>query len=144
MVEVTTRAAQTAVAALLRRSLAHLAHEVPDSYRRVVAELGPLVVRIAVDGEVFAVRGGGQLVVVEDGLDGSDVRITTSRLAIVDVLDAVVSLTWAVEDGRVDVRGTLDDLVRVHDALLAYAHAAVRAPSAPGLLKELRGERGGR
>ena len=37
-----------------------------------------------------------------------------------------------------DVRGSLDDVLRAHDALLAYVHAAVRAPSVPGLVDELR------
>ena len=36
------------------------------------------------------------------------------------------------------VLGSLDDVVRAHDTLTAYAHAAVRAPSAPGLLAALR------
>ena len=34
--------------------------------------------------------------------------------------------------------GTLDDVQRAHDALLAYVHASVRAPSQPGLLAALR------
>ena len=32
------------------------------------------------------------------------------------------------------VRGSLDDVQRAHDSLLAYVHAAVRAPSQPALL----------
>jgi hypothetical protein len=126
------------VAGLLRRSLEHLADEVPDSHRHLTAELGPLVVAIEVDGEAFSVRGGDPPDVIDGAITVSDVLIVTSRSAIVDVLDAAVSLSDAVESGRVRVQGTLDDIVRAHDALLAYAHAAVRAPSSPGLLAALR------
>ena len=44
----------------------------------------------------------------------------------------------AVEAGRVRVQGSLDDVQRAHDSLRAYVHAAVRAPSQPALLSELR------
>ena len=64
--------------------------------------------------------------------------------AVLDVLDAELSLSEAVETGRVDVHGSLDDVVHAHDALLAYAHAAVRAPSVPGLVDGLRCGGGGR
>ena len=68
-------------------------------------------------------------------------RITTSRKAILDVLDAKVGPVIAVEEGTVAVRGSLDDVQRAHDTLLAYVHAAVRAPSQPGLLAALRAGR---
>ena len=126
------------VSALLRRSLDHLATEVPASYRRVLAELGQLVVALDVDGERFTVRGGGRLE-VDDGTSGRiGAWVRTSRAAVLDVLDGEVALHEAVEADRVHVQGSLDDVVQAHDALLAYASAAVRAPSAPGLLAALR------
>jgi hypothetical protein len=126
------------VASLLRRSLGHLAAEVPESYRRLLAELGPLVVQMEVDGEAFSMRRRTGIDVTEGGDDAAGARVATSRAAIIDVLDAVVSLSEAVESDRVVVRGSLDDIVRAHDALLAYAHAAVRARSIPGLVTALR------
>jgi hypothetical protein len=131
------------VVSLLRRSLDHLASEVPPSYRHLLHELGPLVIEVDVDGEVFALRGGPRLEVVNGRADGAGARITISRAAILEVLDAVVALPEAVRSGRVAVHGSLDDVVRAHDALIAYAHAAVRAPSVPGLLGELRTGSGG-
>ncbi len=125
------------VASLLRRSLEHLASEVPENYRYLLQELGPLVVQVEVDGELFAIRGGTR-VDVTDGADrGAGARVTTSREAVLRVLDAEVSLGEAVETDQVVVHGSLDDVVRAHDALTAYAHAAVRAPSAPDLLSAL-------
>lgn len=126
------------VASLLRRSVGHLADEVPESYRLVLDRLGPLVVGFDVDGEHFGLSGGRRLEVC-DGIPGmADARITTSRAAILDVLDAKVGLAQAVEAGTVAVRGSLDAVLRAHDTLLAYVHAAVRASSQPGLLSALR------
>jgi hypothetical protein len=126
------------VSSLLRRSAEHLASEVPDSYRLLLDELGPLVVELDIDGELFSLRGGHRLEISDGPEDTAGARIATSRAAMLDVLDAKVGLGNAVETGTVAVRGTLDDIQRAHDTLLAYVHAAVRAPSQPGLLAELR------
>jgi hypothetical protein len=126
------------VSSLLRRSVEHLEDEVPDSYRLLVAELGPMVVELDVDGEVFSLRGGDRLRVSDGAAQVAGARIATSRATILDVLDARVALGEAVEAGTVRVRGSLDDVQRAHDSLLAYVHAAVRAPSQPALLSELR------
>jgi hypothetical protein len=126
------------VASLLRRSLDHVASDVPASYSHLLDELGPLVVAMDVDGELFSIRGGSRL----DVTDGTDrvagARVVTSRRAVIGVLDAEMSLSEAVDAEHVAVLGSLDDVVRAYDALLAYAHAAVRAPSVPGLVAALR------
>ncbi|MDG5481537.1 SCP-2 sterol transfer family protein [Mycolicibacterium gadium] len=125
------------ISSLLRRSVGYLEEEVPDSYRLLIAELGPMVVELDVDGEVFLLSGGDRLEVsVDPGPAG--VRIATSRAAILDLIDARIGLGDSVEAGRVSVRGSLDDIQRAHDSLRAYVHAAVRAPSQPVLLAELR------
>jgi hypothetical protein len=98
---------------------------------------------VDVGGELFSVRGRGGLEVADGPSTTADVRIRTSREAVLEVLDAAVGLPQAVEMDRVQVRGELDDVVRAHDALIAYAHAAVRAPSQPGLLTALRDDPGG-
>lgn len=126
------------VSTLLRRSVEHLADEVPDSYRLVLERLGPLVVELDVDGEVFALSGGHRLAVCDGAPPVAGTRIATSRTAVLDVLDAKVALSEAVESGAVTVRGSLDDVQRAHDTMLAYVHAAVRAPSQPALLAALR------
>jgi hypothetical protein len=128
------------VSSLLRRSVEHLADEVPDSYRLVLDQLGPMVVELDIDGELFSLRGGQRLQVADGAADTAATRIATSRAAILDVLDAKVGLAEAVEAGAVAVLGSLDDIQRAHDTMLAYVHAAVRAPSQPGLLVALRAE----
>jgi len=126
------------VSSLLRRSVEHLANEVPESYGVVLQEIGPLVVELDVDGELFSLRGGHQLEVTDGPAETPGAHVTTSRGAILDVLDARVGLKDAVEAGTVAVQGSLDDIIRAHETLLAYVHAAVRAPSQPGLLAALR------
>jgi hypothetical protein len=126
------------ISSLLRRSVEHLEDEVPDSYRLLVAELGTMVVELDVDGEVFSLRGGDRLRVSDGTAQMAGARIGTTRDAILDLLDAKVGLGEAVEAGTVGVRGSLDDVQRAHDTMLAYVHAAVRAPSQPGLLSALR------
>jgi hypothetical protein len=126
------------VSSLLRRSIGHLADEGPDSYRLLLEALGPLVVDVDVDGELFALRGGQRLEVSDGAAGVAGAWITTSRAAILDLLDAKVSLDEAVQADALGVRGSLDDILRAHDTLLAYVHAAVRAPSQPELLAALR------
>jgi hypothetical protein len=131
------------VASLLRRSLDCVASDVPAGYARLLRELSALVIEVEVDGELFALHGGPRLEVVEGGASAAGARVALSRAAILDVLDAEVALAEAVESGRIRVHGSLDDVLRAHDALIAYAHAAVRAPTNAGLLAELRaGSRG--
>lgn len=130
------------VAELLRRSLRRLRSEVPDSYRHLITALGPLVVEVTIDGEVFVLRADRHELWVGDGAaPGAGTRIRTSLGTVLDVLDARLPMVEAVESGRLAVRGSLDDVLRAHDALIAYMHAAIRAPSAPGLLDALRGAR---
>src|SRR6478609_5633332 len=107
------------VSSLLRQSVEHLEDEVPDSYRRVLDQLGPLVVELDVDGELFCLRGGRRLEVLDGAPSAAGARIATSRTTILNVLDAKVDLGQAVEAGAVHVRGSLDDILRAHDTLLA-------------------------
>lgn len=126
------------VSSLLRRSVDHLADEVPDSYRLLLDRLGALIVELDVDGELFSMRGGHRLEVSDGPAREPGARVGTSRTAIGDLLDARIGLDEAVEAGAVRVAGSLENVLRAHDTLLAYVHAAVRAPSQPALLAALR------
>ncbi|GAA5176442.1 hypothetical protein GCM10023321_84830 [Pseudonocardia eucalypti] len=134
--------AEPGVAELLRRSVGSLREQVPGGYQRLLEELGGLTVELTVDGETFAVHAEGtRLRVVTGAHPAAGARVVTSRAAVLDVLDARLSLAEAVESDRVTVLGSLDDVMRAYHALLAYAHASARATSVPGLLDELRGAR---
>lgn len=126
------------VSSLLRRSVRHLEDEVPDSYRLVLTVLGPLVVELDVDGELFSLRGGRRLEVSDGPTGAANVHVTTSRAAILSLLDAEIGLDEAVQSGAVSVHGSLDNVLRAHATLIDYVHAAVRASSQPELLAALR------
>ncbi len=127
------------VSSLFRRSVEHLEDDVPSSYRLLVAEIGLLVVELDVGDDVFSVHATGDRLQVSSGpAQTARVRIETSRAAILDLIDAKVGLDEAVETGTVSIRGSLDDVQRAHDTLLAYIHGAVRAASVPTLLSQLR------
>lgn len=126
------------ISALLRQSVGHLAAEVPDSYRLMLDTLRELEVNLEVNGEYLHVSGGRRLEVYDGAGDDAGVTITTTRAAMLDVLDANVGLREAVEAGTVSIRGSLDDVLRAYDTIIAYVHAAVRAPSQPELLMALR------
>jgi hypothetical protein len=129
------------ISSLLRRSVEHLCEEAPASQRLTLDALGPLVVALVVDDEAFSLSGGRALAVTDGDTDTAGVRITTSRSTILDVLDGRLDLRDAVDTGAIGVLGSLDDVLRVHDTLHAYVHAAIRAPSQSGLLDALRGGR---
>jgi hypothetical protein len=135
------------VAALFERSLRHVLTEVPASYQHLVRVLGPLVVEVRIGGrddEAFTLCADQARLAVSDGASTSaGARIRTTRTAILQVLDGVVSLAEAVESGQLEVWGSLDAVLRAHDTLIAYAHAATRAPSVPGLLSALRADASG-
>ncbi|AKK27204.1 hypothetical protein [Mycobacterium sp. EPa45] len=126
------------VSSILRRSVEHLKEDVPGSYRLLVANLGPLVVELVIGDEVFSIRGGEHIEVSDGSMQAVNVRIATSRAAILDLIDARTELHEAVEAGTVAVHGSLDDVQRAHASLQAYVHAAVRAASVPALLSDLR------
>jgi hypothetical protein len=133
------------VASLLAESFAVLAAELPAAYERMSAKLAGQSVSLNVDGERFVVafaEGKAQVRVVGEGEKGEElsapVRITTSRRAILEVIDAERSLAEAVLADEVDVMGDLERLVEAREGLLAYVHGAVRCPSFPALLKRFR------
>ncbi|MGA7051143.1 MAG: SCP-2 sterol transfer family protein [Mycobacterium sp.] len=126
------------VSALLKQSVEHLEDEVPASYRLILEKLGPMLVQVDVDGESFSLSGGQRLEISDGTVTGPGASISTSRAAILDVLDARVGLEEAVQAGTVCVQGSLDEILQAHDTLRAYVHAAIRASSQPGLLSALR------
>jgi hypothetical protein len=125
------------VSSLLRRSVEHLSDEVPDSYRLLLRELGPLVVELDVDGELFSLRGGHRLEVSDGAADAPGTRIATSRTAILDV---PMPRSGCTSRGSGQHRRPW--LTRRHPACTRHhagvRHAAVRAPSQPELLAAFR------
>lgn len=125
-------------ASFLTRSLGLLERELPWGYAAVCRALGAREVLIEVDGERTPVVCTGSGLRVEKVSKAPVVECRTSRCAIVDLVDARMTLVEAVERERVWLCGTVDDLLAFHDGLMAYLGGAVRSPSFVGLLGEFR------
>lgn len=124
----------------LGRSLAALRSELPWIYARLCHELAPREVAITVDGERVSVAAGREELAVLEAPRDPAVRAVTSRRAILDLIDARLTLPQAVWDGHVELYGAVPDLAAFHDGLMIYLHGAVRAPSFPALLRSFREE----
>lgn len=121
----------------LDRSLAVLAVEVPESYRRIAQTLDSLPMCVVVDGEVSVVHfAHGRHVLAVGGSVAGELR--TSSPAIVALIDGEIELLDALMSERLYLRGPVDVVVRFERALQAYLAGAVRAPTFPSLLNGYR------
>jgi hypothetical protein len=73
-----------------------------------------------------------------DEPENPTVRVAGGKPAILDIVDARVSLSEAVDSGVIDLAGPVDDLALFFEALRIYVHGAVRSPSFPPLLERFR------
>jgi hypothetical protein len=126
-------------AGFLRESLAVLAREMPAAHERMGRLLASRTVVLRVDGGAITLTFGKDGAYTHAaGAATADVEIESARATILGVIDGETSLAEAVLDERLLMRGRLDDVVAFHDALVAYVHGAVRAPSFPALLRAYR------
>jgi len=113
----------------LCRSLAVLDDELPRAYRAVADRLGRRSVAIRVDDEfVFVSAAGGRVHVSLVLAREPSVHLHTSRGEIRALVDGRRSLLDAMLEGRLELRGTVSDLIAFDGALMAYLHGAVRCP----------------
>jgi len=119
----------------LSRSLELLQHEAPDGYAVVRERLGKRSVRLDVEGKVLDLRlgSGGHQLAAREGTAAIELR--TSRDLVVALVEARTSLLTALESDDLLLRGAPEDLIALHDALVAYVRAAVRSYSMPRLLE---------
>jgi hypothetical protein len=105
--------------------------------------LGTREVLIEVDGERTAVTSTKSATRVEAAPRAPVVECRTTREAIIDLVDARMTLVDAVVSERVWLRGSVGDLLAFYDGLMAYLGGAVRCPSFPWLLNDFRAMRSG-
>jgi hypothetical protein len=106
--------------------------------------LGTREVLIEVDGERTAVTSTKSAARVEAAPRAPVVECRTTRSAILDMVDARMTLVDAVLSERVWLCGGVEDLLAFHDGLMTYLGGAVRCPSFPWLLREFRAAASGR
>lgn len=125
-------------AGFLARSLSALRRDLPWIHARLCARLAPRQMRIEVGGEVLGLRCREDEILVIEPPGAPDVEARTDRAAILDLVDARLSLLDALLEERLVVKGAIGDVIAFHDGLLIYLHGAVRDRAFPALLRELR------
>jgi len=129
----------------LRSANALLAREAEAAYRDVARRLTGLPVVLRIDDEVFLVRASALGLTVLRGRGPARIEIATSRQLLADLLEGKLSVLEAVVNGRLFLRGRVDDLLALEGAVSAYLHGAVRVPRFEPLfaafLGAIRGER---
>lgn len=125
-------------ASFLRTSLQALEQECPQAHRQMCARLCGREIEIRVDEELVAVQFGTEAVVLSRRSKKPCVTVTSTRTAILELVDARVSLTKAILSEALDLRGAPSDLSAFFDSFEAYLRGAVRAPSFPDILSAYR------
>lgn len=126
------------IAALIEASLRALQVECPPAYAQLCALMAGREVLLWIDDErAVIVFDGGEARVVPEAR-APCIWMRTSRQAILDLIDARLTLSEAVLDGAIALQGRVEDLALFHEGFLTYLRGAVRAPSFPALLDRFR------
>lgn len=127
----------------LSTSLAAIERDAPAVYALLGRCLGERRVRVDVGGEVLSVGVEHGCVTVGEAAGKAAIEARTTRGAIVALADGRATLEEAVMDGRVEIRGSAEDLEAGMDALAAYLNGAARCPELLRWMDEFRGEAAG-
>ena len=124
--------------AVLERSLAAIEREVPVCLQALRAALGVLAVGFDVDGETASLAVDRQRVQlrVSRSCSAVDVMLRCSRAAVVDLVEARLSLLSAAMSERVQIVGKPELLASFDRAWMAYLAGAARSPSFPRILDD--------
>ena len=128
-------------AAALQAVLAVLEEDQLAAYMGLVDLLAGLVVECRVDGDAFHVVGGGRLDVVSGAPLAAQVHVTTSKRAIVALIDGEITVLQAVKAGQLDVLADTALLVRIGRAQRVFADGAARAARIRPVLAGFRKDR---
>ena len=122
----------------LRRAFAILACDELAAFVALSDALRGLVVRCAVDGEVFTVLGRAQLIVRRGPIARADAHVVASRAAILDLIDGRLTVLDAVLARRLTLVADIGHLVRLSRAQRAFAEGAARTRQMRALLAAYR------
>jgi hypothetical protein len=128
----------------LEAALAMIAREQPELYGMLCRKLGRSSIDARVQAERVRIEGTGADIVVAPISPATaalapDVISVSSDLGTIDaLLDGQTNLLEVVWTDRVVLRGSVDQLLGAHDALMVFLRAAVRCPSAPEVLRGFR------
>lgn len=135
-----------AFATYLGESLDQIERGAPEVYALVARRLGARVVHIVVGGEALGVRVEGARLLLDLATEGdraAAIEARTERADIVALVDGEVTLEEAVTTGRVELWGSVEDLLAGLDALGGYLNGAARCPELGGLMEAFRRDAAG-
>jgi hypothetical protein len=130
--------AETPIRAFIEASFEALRKEFPEAYFLVCRRLAGMTATLLIDDERVALVFERRAVHVNGRYPRANVRARTSRRAIQDILDARLTLQAAVDNGLLQLWGSIEDLEDFHEALLIYVRGGVRSPSFGPLLGRFR------
>ena len=122
----------------LDRSLTILAREAPDSYRRLCTTLAGRRLRVSGDDEEFGLDFHDRSVVTTAARGDEAIVAGIDRRTIVAMVDGHLTIEEALRLDRLSVRAAVTDALMAFDGIEIYLRGAVRCPSFPGLLDQLR------
>ncbi len=131
---------EPAFSTFLERSFDRLRRGAPLAYARVVAVLSLEPVRVRVGQETLEVHASDGHLRIGVTSDRALARLVTTRAALRRLVEGETTLVAAVLDESFHLQGSVEQLLRLHDALDAYLHGAVRAPGMDALLAKFLGE----
>jgi hypothetical protein len=126
--------AATSVGDLLREALELVRADVPPCYEQARRALEGRVVACRIDDEAFVVTFTAREIVVGPSNAGAAIDVEVSRLTILSLLRNERPFHGAVLTGDLAVRGAIDVLARLGEAMHAFLHGAVRSPRMPPVL----------
>jgi hypothetical protein len=139
----TPRTSTQSFVRFLARSLALLQDELPPAYRAVSAALDGRAVLLDVDRESVWVGSVPPRLELRARALPACICLTTSRAGIRALIRGEETLVDAIIGGRVELAGTIEDLIAFDGALMAYLHGAVRCPLFADLCDEYFADSGG-
>lgn len=111
----------------------------PAALDRMREVVGSRRARIGLDDESVDLGFvGSRLVVETSSTDPVDGEGTTDRGTVFDLTDGYLELADAMLDGRLDVRGSADDVQRIFAAIEILLDASARAPALQRLARDFR------
>lgn len=113
---------------LIARSLAHVRRDNPTGYEEMVRVAGDLGVNVRVGSEICCIEFDPHPRVRGCQMRTPDVEITGDRSSVAAVMSGELILGDAVSRDLLEVRGSLEAVVRAHDTLIAYVKAAIHSP----------------
>ena len=113
----------------------------PAALGRMREVVGSRCARIRVDEESVDVVFVAEALLVETSSSGPvDGEGATDRGTVLDLIDGYIDVAAAILDGRLDLRGTVDDVQRIVIAIEILLDASSRAPRLQQLAQDFRAD----